>query len=474
MSATTLPLNLQAYTARSRRGLLVCALPLLVCDAAGLLLSGLIAVSVRHALGGRFALDFYLGLSWLVLVFLASFAFLGLYPGIGVHPVVEIRRLTYGTTLSFLLLGTSSFFMRDIEAYSRAVILASWALALVILPCSRLWLREKLGTGSPWWGEPVVILGTPESSSLIRECLVKHSFLGLRPFVCLTSDSVETGGNLISAPAYVKAFGIRYAIIALPGWSPEAIRQAVSQYASEFPQVLIVPNLFGVSSLDASALDLGGLIAVEIRQKLLSLPALVAKRAFDLFLTLLISLLLAPFLILIAFLIAVGSPGPVLFGQVRRGLNGRPFTAWKFRSMMTDAQEVLDRCLRENPELSSEWAQKRKLRRDPRITWIGKLLRHTSLDELPQLWNVLRGEMSLIGPRPIVDEEIERYAGSYKLYQKVRPGMSGLWQVSGRSSTTYGERIQFDEYYVRNWSIWLDLYILWRTIGVVLKREGAY
>jgi lipopolysaccharide/colanic/teichoic acid biosynthesis glycosyltransferase len=142
--------------------------------------------------------------------------------------------------------------------------------------------------------------------------------------------------------------------------------------------------------------------------------------------------------------------------------------------MYVDADRVLEKCLAENADLRAEWQANHKLRRDPRITWIGRWLRLTSLDELPQIWNVLCGEMSLVGPRPIVDAEIEKYAEQFESKRQVVPGMTGLWQISGRNNTTYAERVEYDAYYVRNWSLWFDLYILATTPRVVLFREGAY
>jgi lipopolysaccharide/colanic/teichoic acid biosynthesis glycosyltransferase len=142
--------------------------------------------------------------------------------------------------------------------------------------------------------------------------------------------------------------------------------------------------------------------------------------------------------------------------------------------MVQNADQVLEDYFQANPELRQEWRTERKLRYDPRVTRVGHFLRRTSLDELPQLWNVLRGEMSLVGPRPIVGEEIARYADTYKLYTRVLPGLTGLWQVSGRNNISYPERVNLDAYYVRNWSVWLDIYILLRTIWVVLTGDGAY
>jgi Undecaprenyl-phosphate galactose phosphotransferase WbaP len=170
----------------------------------------------------------------------------------------------------------------------------------------------------------------------------------------------------------------------------------------------------------------------------------------------------------------LGSSGRVFYGQPRIGRHGVGFVAWKFRSMVTDADARLEQYLIAHPELRTEWERDHKLRDDPRITWIGRFLRRTSLDELPQLWNILRGEMSLVGPRPIVQAEVVKYGDHIALYHKVRPGLSGLWQVSGRNNTTYDERVRLDCYYVRNWSVWLDLVILSRTVRVVALGEGAY
>jgi Undecaprenyl-phosphate galactose phosphotransferase WbaP len=177
---------------------------------------------------------------------------------------------------------------------------------------------------------------------------------------------------------------------------------------------------------------------------------------------------------LIALLIKASSRGPVFYKQERVGLHGRRFYAWKFRTMVLDADEVLEAYLEARPALRAEWDSQHKLKNDPRITRVGRWLRYTSLDELPQIWNVLCNEMSLVGPRPIVSAEIAKYQHHFELYTKVLPGVTGLWQVSGRNDTTYPERVALDAFYVRNWSCWLDLYILARTVGVVLRREGAY
>ena len=198
------------------------------------------------------------------------------------------------------------------------------------------------------------------------------------------------------------------------------------------------------------------------------------KRVLDIVLSIILGCLLLPLGLLISLAIRLDSPGQVFYGHKRIGKNGDPFTAWKFRTMIGNAERILERYLEDHPEFNLEWQQTQKLKNDPRVTRIGNILRRTSLDEVPQLWNVIRGEMSLVGPRPIVEEEIERYQAGYMLYRRVLPGITGLWQTSRRSDTSYSERVRFDEYYVRNWSIWLDIYIMLRTVWVVLRGQGAY
>jgi len=199
----------------------------------------------------------------------------------------------------------------------------------------------------------------------------------------------------------------------------------------------------------------------------------LAKRAFDIVGAVFLGLLFSPLILIIIALIRIEGQ-PVLFWHKRIGHNGRSFHCVKFRTMVRDAEQVLRHLLNEHPELRDEWTKNFKLRRDPRITMTGRILRLTSLDELPQLWNVLRGEMSLVGPRPIVRAELLRYGRNASRYLAVKPGLTGLWQVKGRSNTTYRRRVAMDKFYIQNQSILLDIYILAATPAAVLRRNGAY
>jgi Undecaprenyl-phosphate galactose phosphotransferase WbaP len=198
------------------------------------------------------------------------------------------------------------------------------------------------------------------------------------------------------------------------------------------------------------------------------------KRCLDLVTGAVLVLMLVPLFVAICIAIKVTSRGPVFFGHLRYGRDGKAFRALKFRTMVTNADQILADHLQRHPEQLLEWQLYHKLKKDPRITSVGRWLRRYSLDELPQLINILVGHMSLVGPRPIVKSEIVRYGTSYDLYTRVLPGLTGLWQVSGRNNTTYEERVALDEYYIRNWSVWMDLYILARTFHAVLQADGAY
>lgn len=208
--------------------------------------------------------------------------------------------------------------------------------------------------------------------------------------------------------------------------------------------------------------------------KRFGVPQSPFRRVFDIALILIASPYILLFFIVISILIALDSKGGVFYKQTRIGIGGRRFKAIKFRTMVLNADQILQDYLEKSPELKTEWEATHKLKKDPRITRVGAVLRKLSLDEMPQFWNIIVGDMGLIGPRPIVDEEVEKYGHCFELYKQARPGLTGLWQVSGRSDTSYKRRVELDEYYLHNRSIKLDIQILLKTIYVVVGRKGAY
>lgn len=198
------------------------------------------------------------------------------------------------------------------------------------------------------------------------------------------------------------------------------------------------------------------------------------KIAMDRVVALITLIILSPILLMVAAMIYIRDPGPIFFGHRRIGRNGKTFLCWKFRTMVTNGDEVLQRHLAESPQAAREWAETRKLKQDPRVSGIGRVLRTTSIDELPQIFNILRGDMSLVGPRPIVDDEVHHYGHAIHDYLSVRPGLTGLWQISGRNDIGYADRVRLDQKYVQNLSFTNDISIILRTVRVVLWRVGSY
>ncbi len=454
---------------------------LVLADLFALIAAGVLAVILRGVFDQGFNHSLYYSLWPAMVLFIAVYFIVGLYPGVGLAPAEELRRLTLATTLVYLVLAAGTFLFKEGNAYSRAVFLGAWVLSVVLVPLARALVRHMLAH-RPWWGYPVVVLGAGKTGRMVVQALRRNPGLGFKPVAVLDDNPDKHGslegvpvvGSMELAPALAAELHVRHAIVAMPGVPRQELLSILERRGGLFPHIVVIPDLFGFSSLWVSVTDMGGVLGLELRQRLLLPGPRLLKRAIDLTSALLGGLLISPLLLLIAIWIKLDSRGPVFYGHMRIGQEGRRFKAWKFRSMIPDADSVLQDYLERHPEFQAEWEATQKLKNDPRVTRVGRWLRKFSLDELPQLWNVIRGEMSLVGPRPIVQEELAKYGEKGVLYLKVKPGMTGLWQVSGRSETSYQERVEIDAYYVRNWSVWLDLYILARTVWVVLFGRGAY
>jgi undecaprenyl-phosphate galactose phosphotransferase len=215
-------------------------------------------------------------------------------------------------------------------------------------------------------------------------------------------------------------------------------------------------------------------ILMKFRYNLLRSESRIAKRIFDLIVAGLSFLICIPLIFFAALLIKLTSKGPIFYKQERLGKDKILFPCYKFRTMYLDGNERLQKILKSSPEIKLEWEKFMKIANDPRVTLLGKFLRRTSIDELPQLWNVIKGEMSLVGPRPYLPREVKNLEKRMGIITKVKPGITGLWQVSGRSQLSFDERLTLDEYYVKNWSLWSDIVIIVKTLKVFFKAEGAY
>jgi Undecaprenyl-phosphate galactose phosphotransferase WbaP len=442
------------------------------------------AVWIRHAFGGQFIPSDYWRFLALLPGFIIVFGAMGLYPGVGIHPVRELRGIVYANSIGYLMMMAGTFLSKTGTLYSRLAFAGAWAFSIVLVALFRNLVRTVLGRQS-WWGLPVVVLGAGTAGTRLVDMLRRQPSLGLKVAAILDDDPVthtlaRSGdappviGGLSLAPLLADQWGIDYAIVAMPRVEPARLGEILSRYAHRFSHFLVIPNISSLGMLWVSTRDFGGILGLEISQNLLHTMPRVAKRVFDLSLVTIAGFVLLPLLALLAIVVRLTSRGPAIYSQLRIGRGRRPFRAYKFRTMQWNADELLPEYLECFPEKKLEWRANRKLRDDPRLTPIGRLLRRTSLDELPQLWNVLRGDMGLVGPRPIAEDELARYGQSMELYSSVLPGITGLWQVSGRNDTTYEERVRLDEYYVRNWSIWLDLWIVGRTARSVISGQGAY
>jgi Undecaprenyl-phosphate galactose phosphotransferase WbaP len=368
------------------------------------------------------------------------------------------------------------------DLLSRLMLLLTFLGLLFIAPFAQYLVRRELKK-LKLWGRPVIVLGYANTGAQSVDLLEREWGLGYKP-VSLFNIQLTSAGEEVRPTAYIDTLAqamdegrrrkIDTCIFAMPYTRREQLADMVRTASDGFQHIIVLPNLRGVTNSAVVARDLSGTLALEVKQNLLNPWAKRLKRALDLFGAVVGGFFICPLLLTIAVLIKLDSPGPVLFGHRRLGARDKHFLCWKFRTMYVDAERMLNECLQEHPSLQAEWETNHKLRDDPRVTRIGRFLRKTSLDELPQLWNVLRGEMSLAGPRPIVDAEVSKYDKDYELYRRIRPGMSGFWQVGGRSDIDYRTRVAMDAYYVRNWSVWLDIIILTRTVKVVLFDHGAY
>lgn len=446
-------------------------------DLIALGLAQALGMLVSHILGGTDSTrPFWL----LVLLSSAGLTVLKLYPAVRVNAVAEIRRLTSGLSLVYAALVAMDY-RRMTEAGFIGAVIVMWASSIVFMAVARNIVRSTLSRRE-WWGYPVVILGPAESAGQFVRSIARHPESGLKPAGIFDDNSapgsavcgVPVMGGIASAAAIAKARRIHCAAIAMPELPGRRLLRVFQDQTFTFREVLIVPGLTGLPSARLEFVDLPGVVALDLRRSLLLPGARITKHVTDAMGSSMLILLALPLFALLAALILLESPGPVLYGHWRIGRNNRRFRVWKFRSMVADADRVLREYLVTHSAAAAEWKRDHKLKEDPRITRIGTFLRKTSLDELPQLWNVLKRDMSLVGPRPIVQAEVMKYGKGIGLYTQVLPGLTGLWQVSGRNNTTYEERVDLDSFYVLNWSPWLDFYLLAKTVRVVLLREGAY
>ena len=406
---------------------------------------------------------------------LAVFYVAGLYPGISMPPGEEIKK--FSICVFFVFAGIALSITVE-EADDKVPLVVAFLLATPIaslaLPVGREAVRHFLAHRR-WFGVPAVVYVNGDSGNFIITRLQERPDLGYRPALIIDSSASKpsTFSGVPVLPSaeetmeFVRQTGIKVAIVS--GYARDT-----TDIDMHYRYTITFPRRRDNTTITTSVRDFGGILGFSSTHNLTKNAARFLKRFVDVTLVILSAPLTIPLTLVVALAIKATSPGPVFYGHGRIGKNGRLFKCWKFRSMVIDADKQLERILAENPKMRAEWEKDRKLTDDPRITKVGRFLRKTSIDEIPQFFNILTGEMSFIGPRPVTEPELTRYGDKSRIVLSVRPGLSGMWQISGRSDTGYEDRIMLDSYYIQNWSVWLDLWIIIKTIHVVLKGKGAY
>lgn len=358
-----------------------------------------------------------------------------------------------------------------------------WIIIGVLVPVLRI-LTKRILNKFNIWQRDTIIIGTGHNAREAYKAIASENNLGYKVKKFISENPVGSLEKIDDIPVIynspkelTEVLNKQVQLIIAVESEQSTLRNDWLRYLMlhGYRFVSVIPTLRGmpVDSTDMSFVFSHEVMIFRVQQNLEKKTSKILKRSFDILFSILIILALSPLFLFICWKVKKDG-GPAIYGHERIGKNGTRFKCLKFRSMAVNSKELLEKLLERDAQAREEWEQTFKLKNDPRITRIGNLLRRTSMDELPQLFNVLRGEMSLVGPRPIIYEELERYEEQVDYYLMSKPGMTGLWQVSGRSDVDYETRVYFDAWYVKNWSMWNDIAILFKTVAVVLKRDGAY
>lgn len=468
------------------RQVVLTSLPLVFADLLAIAASYLVATLLTFAVIG---VHYYFGL-WnnllaVCVCHLIVGTFLGLFPASGMNPVRELRSQISSISISFVLLVALNGLVGEVTRNEILTILFAFPLCVAIAPPSRFCTR-KIAAQFAWWGEKVIIVGQGRQAVSVYQFLQRLPQRGLKPLGFVVDEpsdywniehdlQTEFLGTTDELVRICRMRQCHWVIAAVADMDEAEVAQILVQ-GSLVPNLIVLNTNLSMPTMWAGLFDTAGLAGIHIQDRLLFPFQRHLKRLSDIAGAAVLLLFSSPLVLIIAMWVKVASPGPVFYQHHGRiGRSGQEFGAWKIRTMVLHSDDILQQYLATHPEAQAEWARDLKLKNDPRIIrGVGNFLRRTSLDELPQLWNVFKGDMSLVGPRPIVSKEIEKYREFYGLYQRVRPGMTGVWQVSGRNNTSYEDRVRLDSYYVQNWSVWLDYFILLRTFRTVLLREGSY
>jgi len=425
----------------------------------------------------------FFGLYWIPTVWIGGLAMRGLYSS--KNPLwEEVKNTVIGVLLGGGLIFAIVSLGRITGEVSRFVLAGTTVVLLPVLPLSRnLYKRLLFHLGI--WREKIAVLIFDQSGQSVSELLQSDHYLGYEPVGVIADEEpdfdgleLEYLGTVEETEEILEERSIRNLVIALRRPMLKAQSDFLARLQQKTKRIMVAPTLQDLPTMSLNIHHFFGddVMLVDFPNLLQSTAARVTKRGMDLFLTALMLPFLLPIIAVIALAIKLEDGGDVFYTDRRVGLNNELFDCIKFRTMVEDSEEILEEHLESNPEARKNWEKFKKLKGpDPRVTGVGHWLRVTSLDELPQIFCVLIGDMSLVGPRPMYEKEIEDYGSNlFEKYKNVKPGITGLWQVSGRNELTFADRATLDNWYIKNWSPWLDLVLLLKTIPAVFQGKGAY
>ena len=465
----------------------VCA-PLLfiIFDYLAILLAERMAFGMHDIYGALIGISYHVPNAylffWIPLVFIAFLAISQTYTKM--RPIIAmVQQIFYAVLYALITCILILYFMQASMLASRLYVVLFGFLALFNIYIGR-YILLKLLKKMNWLMKPVILIGAGKTAELSLSFFdgdlgYRYRVVGLlddAPISKILPQKFLLLGQVQNAVDIIRDSGVKTVIITAPGMDGTRMERLVAKIQPLVRDILFVPDLMmlPLGHVGVEPFYTEKVFMLSIRNNLARRRNRLAKRIFDLILTIIGGILISPILLILAVVVGVDNKGRIIFAHRRVGRKGKPFPCYKFQTMVPNAQERLEEYLAKNPEARKEWEESFKLTNDPRVTKLGAFLRKTSLDELPQLWNVLMGDMSLVGPRPIVAKEVKFYGENIEEYYMVPPGITGLWQVNGRSDTTYEERVGMDTWYVRNWSVWIDLVYLFKTVKTVFTGKGAY
>lgn len=452
-------------------------------DYIGILLAEWIAFHIRNYLMGNI---FQVSAVYIYVVtpavFLLALAFAGIYSKH--YTSAQMLEKLFKACLGGIAFSIILMFLTQVSGQVSRLYVGLFAVIVYLFLVVEKYITALCIRKMPGLQIPVLVVGAGKTADAAIDEGKNNVFINYRVAGFLEdfepssryADVYPILGGFNDLEKVIAETGIQDVIIAAPGLPQDQLNHLLYRAQTLVPYVSVVPNLVGVpmSNAELESFFDTHIMVLNIKNNLAFQTNQIIKRIFDIVCTVCGGILISPLLLAVFVWVKLDSPGPAFFQHRRVGKDGKEFNCYKFRSMVVDSKERLEKLLATDPKAKEEWERDFKLKNDPRITKSGAFLRKTSLDELPQLLNVLKGEMSLVGPRPIVQKEVPKYGQYIKEYYMVLPGITGLWQASGRSDIDYPERVAMDRWYVHNWSVWLDIILIWRTLFAVIHSRGAY